>query len=58
MEWVGGRVFAGKINLGNAMRTFDKKGEREREREREEEEEETSHYVKRTVRRRLERRER
>ena len=48
---------AGKINLGNAMRTFDKKGERERERE-EEEEEETPHYVKRTVRRRLERRER
>ena len=44
MEWVGGRVFAGKINLGNAMRTFDKKSERE-------EEEETPHYVKRTGRR-------
>ena len=27
-------MFAGKINLGNAMRTFDKKRERERDRER------------------------
>ena len=41
---------AGKINLGNAMRTFDKK---ERE-----EEQEKPHYVKRTGRRRVERRER
>ena len=51
-EWserVGGRSCAEKINLGNAMRTFDKKRERE-------EEQEKPHYVKRTGRRRVERR--
>ena len=38
------RAGAGKINLGNAMRTFDKKREEE-----EELEAETPHYVKRTT---------
>ena len=38
------RAGAAKINLGNAMRTFDKK------REEEEEEVETPHYVERTTR--------
>ena len=43
------RAGAGKINLGNAMRTFDKKREEEEE-EAEQEAETPPHHVKRTTR--------
>ena len=32
-EWAGRQASAGKINLGNAMRTFDKKREEEEQAE-------------------------